>query len=117
MASVRHHSPAVVIGMATFLFAQEAIAATKFASDEVSSAAKDPVVAQALAARGKLDEGIADYRGMRYTIASREALKENLLLLTLDCVLPDGQHTQMKLPTFRTESGWKVVLIDGYDHL
>jgi ketosteroid isomerase-like protein len=59
MATVRHHSQAVVIGMATFLFAQEAIAATKFASGEVSSAAKDPVVAQALAARGKLDEAFA----------------------------------------------------------
>ena len=59
MTTVRCYSQAAVIGMAFLLFAQESVAMTKFASDEVASAAKDSVAAQALAARGKLDEAFA----------------------------------------------------------
>jgi ketosteroid isomerase-like protein len=59
MSTVRRYSQAVVIGMASLLFAQASMAATKFASDEVASAAKGPVVAEVLAARGKLKEAFA----------------------------------------------------------
>jgi ketosteroid isomerase-like protein len=59
MALVRRYWPAVVIGMASLLFAPASSATTKFASDEVASAAKDPVAAAALAARGKVDEAFA----------------------------------------------------------
>jgi ketosteroid isomerase-like protein len=43
----------------TALLTQEAMAMTKFASDEVSLAARTGVAAEALAARGKLDEAFA----------------------------------------------------------
>lgn len=59
MATVRRYSRAVMIAMASLLFAHEAIATTKFASDEVASDAKRPVAAEALAARGKLEEAFA----------------------------------------------------------
>ena len=47
-----------VLGVAALLFAEEG-KAMKFASDEVAAAAKNPVVAEALAARAKLDEAFA----------------------------------------------------------
>ena len=59
MVPVRRYSQAVSIGMASLLFTQAAMATTKFASDEVASAAKGPVAAEVLAARGKLDEAFA----------------------------------------------------------
>ena len=45
--------------MAAVSFAWEAMAMTKLASDEVASAARGAVAAQALAARGKLDAAFA----------------------------------------------------------
>ena len=59
MVPVRRYWQAVIIGLASFMFAQAAMATTKFASDEVASAAKSPVVTEVLAARGKLDEAFA----------------------------------------------------------
>jgi ketosteroid isomerase-like protein len=59
MTTVRGYPQAVVIGMASLLFAQAAMATTKFASDEVASAAKGSVASEVLAARGRLDEAFA----------------------------------------------------------
>ena len=59
MSTVRRYSQTVVIGMASLLFAQASMATTKFVSDDVASAAKGPVAAEVLAARGKLDEAFA----------------------------------------------------------
>jgi ketosteroid isomerase-like protein len=47
-----------LLGIAVLLFAEEGMA-MKFASDEVAAAAANPVVAEALAARRKLDEAFA----------------------------------------------------------
>src|SRR5262245_35945601 len=49
---------AAVVAMAA-LSAQEAMAMTKFASEDVATAAKAGVAVEALAARGKLDEAFA----------------------------------------------------------
>jgi ketosteroid isomerase-like protein len=48
-----------VAWLALLLFARDIAAETKFASDEVAKAAQDPAAAEALAARGQLDEGFA----------------------------------------------------------
>ena len=58
MVSARHFASVSWVVMATVVFAEEGMA-MKFASDEVTAAAGNPVVAEALAARGKLDEAFA----------------------------------------------------------
>lgn len=63
------------------------------------------------------DEGIPDYRGMEHSISAREDLQDNLVVLTLQCRLPDRREAQMRLPVFKTQSGWKAVRLPPYDHL
>jgi ketosteroid isomerase-like protein len=58
MIPARYLQAAIVV-MAPLLFVHETIAMTKFASDEVAAAAKVPAAAEALVARGKLDEAFA----------------------------------------------------------
>ena len=59
MITARRYLQAAIVVMAPLLFVQETMAMTKFASDEVATAAKVPAAAEALAARGKLDEAFA----------------------------------------------------------
>jgi ketosteroid isomerase-like protein len=59
MMNARRHSQTVIVSMAGLLFVQETMAMTKFASDEVATAAKVPAAAEALAARRTLDEAFA----------------------------------------------------------
>jgi ketosteroid isomerase-like protein len=59
MTSARGHLHAAVVCTVALLVAWEAMAVTKFASDEVASTARGPVAAEALAARAKLDAAFA----------------------------------------------------------
>ena len=59
MNSARRYSQPAILWMAALLSVQEAMAMTKFASDEVATAAKVPAAAEALASRAKLDEAFA----------------------------------------------------------
>src|SRR5262245_49575399 len=59
MTTTRRIWQLAILGIAAILFCQEAIAMPKFGSDAVAAAAKDPVAAAALAARGQLDDAFA----------------------------------------------------------
>ena len=59
MTTTRRGWQAAILGIAAILFCQGALAMPKFASDAVAAAAKDPVAAAALAARGQLDDAFA----------------------------------------------------------
>lgn len=59
MTTARSRWHAGILGVVAVLFSQEAIAMPKFATDAVAAAAKDPVAAAALAARGELDDAFA----------------------------------------------------------
>lgn len=63
------------------------------------------------------ENGIPDYRGVVHSIAQREDLQTNFVIITLDCRWPDGRKVALRLPTLKTGSEWKVVLVPGYDHL
>jgi len=61
--------------------------------------------------------GIPDYRDVKYTFKQRQQLHDNFVVLTLDCLWPDGSTVEMKLPALKVGSEWKAVLAPGYDHL
>jgi hypothetical protein len=63
------------------------------------------------------EDGIPDYRGVEHSIAQREELQTNLVVITLDCRWSDGRKVRLRLPTLQTGSQWKAVLVPGYDHL
>lgn len=55
----RFASSCWLAGIAFLLFSREGVPAMKFASDDLAAVARTPVVAEALAAREKLDEAFA----------------------------------------------------------
>src|SRR5262245_13289258 len=59
MRTTRRSWQAAIVGMAAIVFSQEVMAMPKLASDAVATAAKDPVAAAAVAARGRLDDAFA----------------------------------------------------------
>src|SRR5262245_12011323 len=59
MTNARRSLQTAIVWMVALLSVQEAMAMTQFASDEVVTAAQVPAAAEALAARGKLDEAFA----------------------------------------------------------
>ena len=77
----------------------------------------DSVVAFKSNFRKEMEEGIPDYRGVEHSIAEREQLQTNLVIITLDCTWPDGRQHRLKLPTLKVGREWKAVLLSGYDHL
>jgi hypothetical protein len=62
-------------------------------------------------------EGIPDYTGIEFHFTGRDQLQENLVVLRLACSYPqERRRFEMKLPVFKTASGWRVVRLPGYDH-
>jgi len=67
--------------------------------------------------RNEMKERIPDYRSVTVRFVSEEKLKENFAIVLLEASRPGQRTSQLRIPVFRTDNGWKVVLVPGYDQL
>ena len=67
--------------------------------------------------RKEMSEGIPDYRSITFRVASEARPQDNFAVVTLAGSTAENQKFELKIPVFKTDSGWKVVLHSGYDHL
>ena len=67
--------------------------------------------------RKEMEDGIPDYRSVSFRFDEHEQLQENFALISITGTTADQQTFQLKLPVFRTDNGWRVVLHPEYDHL
>jgi hypothetical protein len=67
--------------------------------------------------RTQMKEKIPDYRAVRFRVVSEERLQENFAILTVSGSAPGKKKAELKIPVFKTNQGWKVVLHPQYDYL
>lgn len=67
--------------------------------------------------RKEMNGGIPDYRSVAFHIISDERPQHTLAVVTLAGLTADKQTIELRIPVFRTNNGWKVVLHPGYDRL
>jgi|SRR5579863_7997972 len=67
--------------------------------------------------RNQMKEQMPDYRSVAVRIVSEEKLQDNFAILLLEVLRSERQISQLRIPVFLTDNGWKVVLFPGYDQL
>lgn len=67
--------------------------------------------------RKQMQDGMPDYRSVSFQVVGHERVQENFVLISVVGTTSGQQTFQLRLPVFRTDNGWRVVLHPGYDHL
>ena len=65
-----------------------------------------------LAFRSQIEEeGFPDFQNVRCRVTDKKDLREDLVELVEECVLPDGSGSKQVLHAVRNQTGWHIVVL------